>query len=68
MDKSSLVPSYSALYLMIDLLNDDEQIREIKEAQAGLPGAEGVEVLIGGTTFLSPSDMRDLLFGSHCLP
>ena len=54
--------------LIIDLLNDDQQIREIREAQAGLPVAEGVEVLIGGTTFLSPSDMRDLLFGSHSVP
>ncbi|KAG0568011.1 hypothetical protein KC19_7G179400 [Ceratodon purpureus] len=41
------------------------EIRGIKEAQAGFPGAEGVEVLIGGTTFLSPSDMRELLFGLH---
>lgn len=65
MDKICLVPSFSALFFIIDLLNDDEQIREMKEAQAGLSGAEGVEVLIGGTTFLSPSDMRDLLFGSH---
>lgn len=41
------------------------EIRDIKEAQMGLQGAEGVEVLIGGTTFLSPSDTRDLLLASH---
>lgn len=37
------------------------EIREIKEAQMGHPGSESVEVLMGGTTFLTPSDMRDLL-------
>ncbi|KAG0581695.1 hypothetical protein M758_3G001100 [Ceratodon purpureus] len=36
-----------------------------KGSTNGVQGAEGVEVLIGGTTFLSPSDTRDLLLASH---
>eukprot|EP00249_Psilotum_nudum_P022712 c28618_g1_i1 orf=227-2896(+) len=38
--------------------------REIKEAQSTFPEAEGVELLFGGTTFLTPEDIYDLLIGS----
>jgi hypothetical protein len=41
------------------------QVREAKEAQAAVPGGEGIELLLGGTTLLTPSDMYDLLLGSR---
>jgi hypothetical protein len=40
------------------------QVRDIREAQVGAPGGDDVEVLIGGTTILTPADMYDLLLGS----
>ncbi|CAM6014712.1 unnamed protein product [Sphagnum balticum] len=40
------------------------EVRDIREAQVGAPGGDDVEVLIGGTTILTPADMYDLLLGS----
>lgn len=44
------------------------QVREIREAQAGVLGGESMEVLIGGTTFLTPADMHELLLGTKSTP
>ncbi|CAM6109519.1 unnamed protein product [Calypogeia fissa] len=40
------------------------EVREAREAQASIPGGEGTELLLGGTTVITPSDMYDLLVGS----
>ncbi|KAL2635197.1 hypothetical protein R1flu_006676 [Riccia fluitans] len=40
------------------------EVRDAREAQAAIPGAEKCELLLGGTTLLTPSDMYDLLIGS----
>lgn len=39
------------------------EVREAQEAQASA-GADGVELLLGGTTILTPNDMFELLLGS----
>jgi hypothetical protein len=48
---------------MIYSLFSDKQVREAQEAQASA-GADGVELLLGGTTILTPNDMFELLLGS----
>ncbi|KAG6552592.1 hypothetical protein Mapa_005792 [Marchantia paleacea] len=40
------------------------EVREVRDAQAAIPGAENFEVLLGGTTLLTPTDMYDLMIGS----
>lgn len=42
------------------------QVREAREAQAAIPGGEGIELLLGGTTLITADDMYDLLLGSCC--
>ncbi|KAL3692631.1 hypothetical protein R1sor_006282 [Riccia sorocarpa] len=44
------------------------EVRDAREAQAAIPGAESFELLLGGTTLLTPSDMYDLLVGSCGVP
>ncbi|KAL2245659.1 UNVERIFIED_CONTAM: Sec1 family domain-containing protein MIP3 [Sesamum indicum] len=41
------------------------EVREVQEALSGSSRPD-VEVILGGTTFLTPDDMRDLLLGDYC--
>lgn len=41
---------------------------EVREAQEALTGSSrpDIELILGGTTFLTPDDMRELLLGEYC--
>ncbi|KAL0399713.1 UNVERIFIED_CONTAM: Sec1 family domain-containing protein MIP3 [Sesamum radiatum] len=41
------------------------EVREVQEALSGSSRPD-VEVILGGTTFLTPDDMRELLLGDYC--
>lgn len=56
------------LIVFIQMLRNHLQVKEIREAQAGVFGGESTEVLIGGTTFLTPADMHELLLGTKATP
>lgn len=65
--KPKLSDSKVILVFVIGGINGVE-VCEVKEAQAAYKVADGIDVLLGGTTFLAPDDIFDLLIGSStCL-
>ncbi|KAI3457125.1 hypothetical protein Pfo_013788 [Paulownia fortunei] len=62
--KPSLVEQNVILIFVIGGINGVE-VREVQEALTGSSRPD-VELILGGTTFLTPDGMRELLLGDYC--